>query len=153
MPPGAYLASKLAMAMLFAATIFTILAVLAITVAGVTLPLAAWPKLFLVEIFGVLPFCAIGLCVGTLVSGQAAPAVINLIYLPMSFLAGLWMPLRILPPVVREVAPLWPAYHLGQLALAAVGQPSEGAMLAHVAALAAVTIVFLAVARRRLARA
>jgi ABC-2 type transport system permease protein len=153
MPPGAYLASKLAMAMLFAATIFTILAVLAMTVAGVTLPLAAWLKLFLVDIFGVLPFCAIGLCIATLVSGQAAPAVINLIYLPMSFLSGLWMPLSILPPVVREIAPLWPAYHLGQLALSAVGQPSEGATLVHVAALAAVTIVFLAVARRRLARA
>ena len=53
----------------------------------------------------------------------------------------------------RKIAPLWPAYHLGQLALSAVGQPSEGATLAQVAALAAVTIVFLAVARRRLARA
>jgi ABC-2 type transport system permease protein len=153
MPPGAYLASKLAMAMLFAATIFTILAVLAMTVAGVTLPFAAWMRLFLVEIFGVLPFCAIGLCIATLVSAQAAPAVINLIYLPMSFLSGLWMPLSILPPVVREIAPLWPAYHLGQLALSAVGQPSEGRTLVHVAALAAVTVAFLAVARRRLARA
>ena len=153
MPPGAYLASKLAMAMLFAATIFAILAVLAMTIGGVTLPLAAWLKLFVVEIFGVLPFCAIGLCIATLVSGQAAPAVINLIYLPMSFLSGLWMPLSILPPVVRSLAPLWPAYHLGQLALAAVGQPAEGAALIHVAALATVTIAFLAVARRRLARA
>ena len=153
MPPGAYLASKLAMAMLFAATIFTILAILSMTVAGVTLPLAAWLKLFLVEIFGVLPFCAIGLCIATLVSGQAAPAVINLIYLPMSFLSGLWMPLSILPPVVRGIAPLWPAYHLGQLALSAVGQPSEGATLTHIAALTAVTVAFLAVARRRLARA
>ena len=153
MPPGAYLASKLAMAMLFAGTIFAILAVLATTVGGVTLPLAAWLRLFVVEIFGVLPFCAIGLCIATLVSGQAAPAVINLIYLPMSFLSGLWMPLSILPPVVRDIAPLWPAYHLGQLALAAVGQPAEHAALIHIAALAAFTIVFLAVARRRLARA
>lgn len=153
MPPGAYLASKLAMAMLFAGTIFAILAVLAMTIGGVSLPLAAWLRLFVVEIFGVLPFCAIGLCIATLVSGQAAPAVINLIYLPMSFLSGLWMPLTILPPVVRGLAPLWPAYHLGQLALTAVGQPAEGATLTHVAALAAVTIAFLAVARRRLARA
>jgi len=153
MPPGAYLASKLAMAMLFAATIFVTLALIATTIAGVTLPLAAWSKLFVVELFGVLPFCAIGLCIGTLVSGQAAPGVINLIYLPMSFLSGLWMPLTILPPIVRDIAPLWPAYHLGQLALSAVGQPSEGATLAHIAALAAITILFLAVARRRLARA
>ena len=153
MPPGAYLASKLAMAMLFAATIFAILALLATTIGGVTLPLAAWLRLFLVEIFGVLPFCAIGLCVATLVSGQAAPAVINVIYLPMSFLSGLWMPLSVLPPLMREIAPLWPAYHLGQLALSAVGQPSEGSTLIHILALAATTAIFLAVARLRFARA
>jgi ABC-2 type transport system permease protein len=153
MPAGAYLASKLTMAMLFAATIFAILALLATTVGGVALPLAAWLKLLVVEIFGVLPFCAIGLCLATFLTGQAAPAVINLIYLPMSFMSGLWMPLSILPPFVRGIAPIWPAYHLGQLALSAVGQPSEGATLVHVAALAAVTVLFLAVARRRLARA
>jgi ABC-2 type transport system permease protein len=153
MPPGAYLASKVAMAMLFAATIFAILAVLSMTVGGVRLPVSSWLTLLAVDVFGVLPFAAIGLAIATLVNGQAAPAVINLIYLPMSFLSGLWMPLTILPAAVRGIAPLWPAYHLGQLALAAVGQPAAGAPLTHVAALGAVTIVFLAIARRRLARA
>ena len=47
---------------------------------------------------GVLPFCAIGLFVGSLVGAQGAPAVVNMIYLPMAFLAGLWMPLSMLPP-------------------------------------------------------
>ena len=152
MPPGAYLASKLSMAMLFAAVIFTILGLLATTVGGVRLPISSWALLLLVEVFGVLPFCAIGLFIGTLVNGQGAPAVINLIYLPMSFLSGLWMPLSILPATVRDVAPLWPAYHLGQLALGAVGETMVGSAAVHVAALAAVTAVFLAFARRRLAQ-
>jgi ABC-2 type transport system permease protein len=152
MPPGAYLASKLAMAMLFAAVIFAILAILATTLGGVRLPASAWPQLLLVDVLGVLPFCAIGLLVGTMVSGQAAPAVINLIYLPMSFLSGLWMPLTILPGVVREIAPLWPAFHLGQLALGAVGEPAVGGVLGHIAALAAVTTLFLFLAWRRLSR-
>ncbi|HSS07877.1 MAG TPA: ABC transporter permease, partial [Rhodanobacteraceae bacterium] len=152
MPPGAYLASKLAMAMLFAAIIFTLLAVLATTIGGVRLPASSWATLLAVEIFGVLPFCAIGLFIGTTVNGQAAPAVINLIYLPMSFLSGLWMPLSILPAAVHGIAPLWPAYHLGQLALAAVGQGTEGSALQHVVALLGVTVAFLFFARRRLAR-
>ncbi len=152
MPPGAYLVSKLSMAMLFAVVIFTILGVLAVTVGGVRLPVSSWLLLLLVEVFGVLPFCAIGLFIGTWVSGQGAPAVINLIYLPMSFLSGLWMPLAILPATVRDVAPLWPAYHLGQLALGAVGESMAGAAAVHVAALAAITALFLAFARRRLAR-
>jgi ABC-2 type transport system permease protein len=152
MPPGAYLASKLAMAMLFAVMIFALLALLGTTLGGVRLPLASWATLLAVEVLGVLPFSAIGLFVGTLVNGQAAPAVINLVYLPMSFLSGLWMPLSALPAAVRDVAPLWPAYHLGQLALGAVGQPGEGASIAHVAALAGATIAFLFFARQRLAR-
>lgn len=152
MPPGAYLASKLAMAMLFAIVIFTLLAAIGTTLGGVRLPLESWSALLVVEVLGVLPFCAIGLLVGTVVNGQGAPAIINLIYLPMSFLSGLWMPLTTLPAAVRGIAPLWPAYHLGQLALGAVGQPNDGRPLVHVAALAGVTVVFLFLARRRLAR-
>jgi len=150
MPPGAYLAAKMAMAMLFAAVIFAILALMAITLGGVHLPVSSWALLFAVDVLGVLPFCAIGLFVGTWVNGQGAPAVINLIYLPMSFLSGLWMPISMLPGVIREIAPLWPAYHLGQLALTAVGQVPGGATLQHVAALAGFAAVFLALARRRL---
>ena len=152
MPPGAYLASKLAMAMLFAAIIFVIFAILATTLGGVRLPASSWLSLLAVDVFGVLPFCAIGLFVGTLVNGTAAPAVVNLIYLPMSFLSGLWMPISLLPGVVREIAPLWPAYHLGQLGLAAVGQSATGSAVLHVAVLAGFTLVFLALARRRLMR-
>ena len=152
MPPGAYLASKLAMAMLFSVVIFTLLAIIGTTLGGVRIPPEAWAMLLVVEVLGVLPFCAIGLFVGTLVNGQGAPAVINLIYLPMSFLAGLWMPISTLPGAVRSIAPLWPAYHLGQLALGAVGQPNDGAPFVHVASLAGVTIAFLFFARRLLAR-
>jgi ABC-2 type transport system permease protein len=151
LPPGAYLIAKLFMAMLFAALVFALLAAVAVTVAGVRLPASAWAILLAVEVLGVLPFCAIGLFVGSLLGGQAAPAVINLIYLPMSFLSGLWVPLAALPATLREAATLWPAYHLGQLAYAAVGQPSIGSAVAHVAVLAAFTVMFLVLARRRLA--
>lgn len=153
MPTGAYLASKLAMAMLFATIIFAILALLASTLGGVRLPAGAWFALYLTELFGVLPFCALGLWLGSLVSGQAAPAVANLIYLPMSFLSGLWMPLAAMPAFIGKIAPLWPAWHLGRLALGAVGQAPGEAVLPHVATLTAFTLVFVALARRRLARA
>ncbi|MBA8884041.1 ABC transporter permease [Dokdonella fugitiva] len=152
MPPGAYLASKLAMAMLFATIIFAILAVLAMVLGGVRLPAGAWLSLYATELFGVLPFCALGLWLGTVASGQAAPAIANLLYLPMSFLSGLWMPLTVLPAFVAKIAPLWPAWHLGRLALAAVGQAPGEALLPHVAALAAFGLAFVALARRRLAR-
>lgn len=152
MPAGSYLAAKLVMAMLFAAIVALVLSAIAIALGGVRLPSAAWIAFFAVEVVGVLPFCAIGLFIGSFVNAQAAPAVVNLVYLPMAFLSGLWMPLSMLPAFVRAAAPLWPAYHLGQLACAAIGQPSAGSAGVHAAVLAATTLLFLALAWRRLAR-
>lgn len=152
MPPGAYLTSKLVMAMLFAAIIFAILAAFATTLGGVRLPATAWLSLLGIDLLGVLPFCAIGLFIGSSVSGQAAPAIANLIYLPMAFLSGLWIPIMYLPAFMREIAPLWPSYHLSQIALAAVGQPTTGSVLTHTLALVVTTAVFLMLARRKLAR-
>ena len=100
----------------------------------------------------VLPFCAIGLYIGSVVSGQGAPAVINLLYLPMAFLAGLWMPLSMLPAFLAKLAPVWPAYHLAQIALAVVGLDNGGSAVVHGLVLAAVSVVFFTLARRRLAR-
>jgi ABC-2 type transport system permease protein len=152
MPPGAYIVSKLAMSLLFATIIFSILAVLSTTLGGVRLPASAWMSLLVVDLLGVLPFCAIGLYVGSLASSSAAPAIANLIYLPMSLLSGLWMPLGVLPPFISKLAPLWPAWHLGRLALAAVGQAPGEALPWHALALALVTVLFALLACRRLVR-
>lgn len=152
MPASAYLVAKLVMAMAFAALIFAIMAVIAATAGGVRLPVGQWLLLFSVAVLGVLPFCAIGLFIGAMTSGEGAPAIVNLIYLPMAFLSGLWFPLMMLPAAIQAAAPVWPAYHLGQMALAAIGQPTQGSIRVHILVLLAVTIVFFALARRRLAR-
>lgn len=152
MPAGAYLLAKMAMAMVFAAIISLILALLAVFLAKVTLHPAQWALLLLTNVLGVLPFCAIGLYIGTLVSGSAAPAVVNVLYLPMSFLSGLWLPLQILPPVFARLAPAWPSYHLGQVALKIVGRDAGGSLALHLLVLVVVTSAFFVLARARLAR-
>ncbi len=152
-PPGALLLAKMAMAMLFAAMISIILSTLALTLGHVALSPLQWAQLFMVDVFGVLPFCAIGLYIGTVVSGQGAPAVINLLYLPMAFLAGLWMPLSMLPALFAKLAPVWPAYHLAQIALSVVGLDDGGSVAVHASVLLAVSALFFLFARRRLARA
>lgn len=153
MPPGAYLLAKMAMAMVFAAIISLILALLAVLLAKVSLQPAQWARLFAINVLGVLPFCAIGLYVGSLVGGSAAPAVVNLLYLPMAFLSGLWLPLQMLPSIFAKLAPVWPAYHLGQVALKVVGRDAGGSLMLHLIVLGVVTIAFFVLARARLARA
>ena len=152
-PPGAMLLAKMMMAMLFAAIISLVLAVIAATVAGVVLEPSQWIRLFVINVLGVLPFCAIGLFVGSVVGGNAAPALLNMLYLPMAFLSGLWLPLTMLPGIISTIAPLWPAYHLGQLALKVVGFDAGQPLWMHVAVLLGITALFFVLAQRRLSAA
>jgi ABC-2 type transport system permease protein len=52
--------------------------------------------------------------------GAAGPMT-NLIYLPLAFGSGLFLPLESVPPAVQQLAPALPSYHLGRLAWGAVG--------------------------------
>lgn len=151
MPPAAYLMGKMAMAMLVAAMVVTLLLAIALWIAHVPLRPAHVAGLFVVDVLGALPFCALGLLLGTVVKGQAGPALVNLVYLPMAFLSGLWFPLSILPGVLQRLAPVWPSYHLNQLGLSALGS-DRGAAWPHALALCAFTAGFLLLAARRLRR-
>jgi ABC-2 type transport system permease protein len=150
MPRGVYLAAKLAMSMVFAAIVALLLMTIAASAARVVLTLAECSLLFVLAVLGVVPFCAIGLLVGASVRAAAAPAVLNLIYLPMSFLSGLWVPLAFLPRALASLAPLWPSWHLAQIALAAVGMGSGAGTAWHLLVLAGCAGLFAAAARRAL---
>ena len=152
MPRGAYLVAKMAMAALFAGIVSLLLMALAAGLAGVSLAPMQWLSLFAIDVIGVLPFAALGLWLGTHFSGSASVAVINMVYLPMAFLSGLWMPLSMLPGVFTTLAPLWPAWHLSQIALKVIGKDSGLPLALHVAVLLVVTAVFFFLALRRLAR-
>jgi ABC-2 type transport system permease protein len=149
MPPGAYLAAKLAMAMVFGAIVTATMIAAALTLGH--LQFGAWHCLGLaaVNILGTVPFCAIGLFIGTRTSGKAAPAIANVVYLAMIYLSGIMLPL---PKSMEATAIVWPAYHLDQLAFRVLGDPSQGAAWMHIAVLAGVTLLFAALSIRRLAR-
>lgn len=117
LPSGIYLAAKLITAMLLSGCTAILLMLFAATLGHVVLLTTQWGALLILAIIGVLPFCAIGLVIGSLVKGTAAPAIINLIYLPMAFLSGVLMPLSVLPHVIAQLAPLWPTYHLAGVAM------------------------------------
>lgn len=151
-PSLAPLLAKVGMSMIFAAIIGVILLALGMTLGGVAMTASQIALLLVVCVLGVVPFCALGLLIGTLVSGSGAPAVVNLIYMPMALLSGLWLPLSMLPGVVQQMAPLWPAWHLGQLALKIVDQDAGKPAWMHVATLLGFSAICLFLAQRRLQR-
>lgn len=149
-PPGAYLLARAVMAMVFVAIISILLTAIAVFVGHVPLTFTQGISLFAINVLGVLPFCAIGMFLGSVVSGQASPAIINIIFLPMAFLSGVILPLQMMPKIVASTAPIWPAYHQAQMALATVGAPSSGSFSGHVAVLSGMTLLFFLLAVRRM---
>jgi ABC-2 type transport system permease protein len=98
-------------------------------------------------VVGSLPFSAMGLALGYFAGPNSAPPVINLIYLPMSFCSGLWVPFMFLPAVVRQIALALPPFHLSQLALGVVGAGTHQSAVGHWEVLGAFTMICLGVAR------
>ena len=146
MPPLACFFGKLAMATLFASIIVTLLALLAVRYGGVSLPAATWARLIVTLILGAIPFGAMGLAIGYLVGPNAAPAIVNVIYLPISFASGLWIPIEVLPPFIQSIAPFLPPYHFAQLALGAIGAGAGAPMWTHLLMLAGFTAAGLGIA-------
>src|SRR5580658_1015011 len=147
MPPFAYFVAKIISCMIFSAIIVLALFGLGIAFGGVRMPLSHFVALLGTLVAGSLPFSAMGLALGYFTGPNSAPATINLIYLPMSFCSGLWMPLTFLPKIVRQIALVMPPYHLAQLALGIVGAGKHESAAMHWEVLAAFTLICLGVAR------
>ena len=146
MPAGAYFAAKVFMATVFATLIVGCLFVLGALVNGVRLPAGTWASLGGVLVAGALPFCALGLAFGVWCGPNSAPAVVNLVYLPMAFGSGLWIPVHALPSFLADLAPWLPPFHLAQLSLKTLGGDLGWPAALHVAALAGVTVLSLVAA-------
>ena len=143
MPASAYLFAKCATAIAFGLIIVTILTAIAIAFGGVSLTSLELTKMLSLTIVGSISFASMGLLLALLVPANAAPAIVNLIYLPMSFLSGLWMPLRFMPHWLQSLAPALPTYHLSQLMLSIFGYQDSMSLVAHWNALVGFTLVIL----------
>ncbi|HEX2864597.1 MAG TPA: ABC transporter permease [Deinococcales bacterium] len=145
MKPGVYLLAKAVNALIIG--LITLLALFAFAaVAGhVTMTLGAWLSLLVRLLGGMIPFIALGLWIGYFGGPNSASPITNLIFLPMSFASGLFVPIHQLPKFVQDIAPYLPAYHSGNLAWDAVGG-GDGKDLIHLAWLVGYTVFFLLIA-------
>ena len=150
-PGGAYLFAKMLMSMVFAALAMATMLAAAILAGSVSLTIGQLLIIAVVMIVGAVPFCAIGLFIGACTSGSSAPAFANIVFLPMLWLSGLFIPL---PTVLEKWAVIWPAFHLNQVALGSAGVSAFTFIdpVISAAVLVGVTVLFGGLAIRRLAR-
>lgn len=140
MPPSSLFVAKTVMAMLFGLIILLLLVACGILSGAVHLTADQWVRFFAISLFSVFPFSVIGLCLGFAVGGKAAPAIANLIYLPLSFASGLWFPIEMMPSIFKKLAPALPPFHLNQLLLGSFGA-GDGKTLQHLLFLMVFTVL------------
>jgi ABC-2 type transport system permease protein len=146
MPVTAYFFSKIVMAMTFSAVIVLLLFGTGMLLGGVKLTLLQGLALFGTLVAGAIPFSALGLAIGYFAGPNSAAPIVNIIYLPMSFLAGLWIPIFALPKFLQTLAFLLPPYHFSQLAFRIIGAGRGGSVALHLTALVISTALFLTLA-------
>src|SRR5271156_6242883 len=152
MPAPAYFTGRVVTCLLFSFIVFLTLFTLGTLFGGVRLAPLQILGLMATLVLGSVPFCAFGLVIGCFAKPNSAPAVVNVLYLPLSFLSGLWMPIGILPDFLQKLAVALPPYHLGQLALSMVGVSGRGDIHTHVNVLIGFTLICLGVAMLGLRR-
>jgi ABC-2 type transport system permease protein len=147
---------------LFSAIVMVTLVVVAVVLGHPGLSAGQYVGISLLDILGSLPFCAVGLFIGTRTSAKSAPAFANLAYLPFMHLGGLFYPL---PRSVQLLEFLSPAFYLDKLGLRMAGAPSldqlasgaagpssHGTPILCVVVLAGLTLLLTGWSIRRLAR-
>ena len=140
-------AAKLLSVLLLALIALALLLVVGAISGGVSLPLLTWGSLVIHVLFGALPFAALAVFIGYIAKGaNAASPIINLVFFPMAFASGLFVPLGQLPKIVQEFAPLLPAYHSGQFARLGIGVQSASGAWTHALWILGFTALFLALA-------
>lgn len=146
MPALAYFFAKTSMAAVFSA-----LSVISLTLVSIALGLSRfgfleWLAMLGVLLLGVLPFAGLGVALGYLFGPNSAPVVINLIYTPLAFASGLWIPIEVLPGFIRKLSTYLPTYHYGQLVVSTIGAEPSGSLTVHLLVLLISTAAFLALA-------
>ena len=125
LPPAIYLLAKVINAIIFALLALIVLFVFAHFAASVSLPAGTWAALTGRLLLGSLPFIGLGFGFGYLVGPNSAPAVINLIYLPIAFASGIFIPVDQLPQFIQSIAPYLPLHPFVELGWNAIGVPTD----------------------------
>jgi ABC-2 type transport system permease protein len=150
-PPGTWLVAKIVCGVLFSVMSYLPMLVIALVSGKLTLGFGPTLAMSAALLAGSIPFCALGLMIGALVSGSAAPGYANLIFLPGCYLSGMFFPL---PKSMSWQTAIWPQFHIDQLAMHAAGAAKYQHLPAQVSigVLVGYTVLFSAVAIWRLAR-
>lgn len=121
------IAARLASALLFASASVFVLVVAALATTDIRRSAAEWAAFAAALAAGALPLGLFGIALGYLLPARAALPVANLLFLPLSFLGGLWGGAAHLPEALRSLSRVLPTRQWAELLGAGTGQASWAA--------------------------
>jgi ABC-2 type transport system permease protein len=147
--PWTPMLAKLVVCMILSSAALGLLLIVAALAFGVRLPLTSIALLFVTMIGCSIPLGSIGLALGAWLGANSAPLVMILIYMIISSMSGIVVPLEMIARgnlALVYFAPIFPTFHAGQLALAVLRPSLPGIIPLHIIALAAYSVGFLIIA-------
>ena len=117
-------AARLVASMIFVALAVVLVIAVALAMTEISLDASAWLRLGLVCLMSVATATLMGIALGSLCSARAAVPFANLIYLPLAYLGGLWVPPIAMPATINAISQWTPTRAMGELSWAAIeGRP------------------------------
>ena len=121
--PRAYFATKVIAAYVSALLTIVVLYAAGISL-GVSLSVGSWLQMTALLLVGLLPFAALGIALGHLVSAEAVGPAIGGLSALLAFLGGVWFPLG--DGVMHDIAQGLPSYWLVQASRVSLGASGWG---------------------------
>ncbi len=126
-PPWVFIAGRVGNSI-----VVSILMVVAVTLLGKLLydapiPWGAIPEIAVILVIGASAFCCLGIAMTAIIpSREAAPAITNVITLPLYFLSGVFIPENVIPEGVLSFSGVFPVRNFFEALFAAYSPGSSG---------------------------
>ena len=119
------LIARIATTLLFGIAAAALVGLVAIVSLPIRMGVGQLGGLLTVLLLGGAVFAIFGIALGYALSARAAVPVANLVYLPLAFVGGLWVPPEAMPAALEPLSRLTPTRHFAELAWAAVNPAGE----------------------------
>jgi ABC-2 type transport system permease protein len=144
MPAWTVVLVKMLAGMVAAAPSIVLVGATAVLAHGVSLAAWQWAAIGGLLWIGTAPFAALGVLIGHVTDDSSSFAITYGLYLGMSAIGGLWIPVALLPTVLQDIAPALPSNRLAELGWRVAG--GHAPSLAGALVLAGWLVLFAALA-------
>jgi ABC-2 type transport system permease protein len=109
LPPWAYVAARIGSTLVIVLAMTALTLGLGVVAYGVHIRASTLPGLIATLVLGTAAFTTLGIGVTRLIpNAEAAPVVVNLLILPLTFISSIWFPPTGMPKALIDIAKLFP---------------------------------------------